>query len=318
MRQLLELEHGRGLVQPGERALKLLADERVVALLQEVAGGPLRPVEIERRLPGIGHAALIERLGRLSREQPALYERLGGRGRAVRYGLSQAGRELAQIVVEAGRQERRHREGVGVPPGVRALKLVAHECNRAIGRTLAYVPLTLTDLERSLPRVAHTSLMRHLHQLCDGGAVGVRHSHESGRTAYELTAQGRRLALLVVLASRWEGRWASEGDGMQSSDIHGLVHVIAPLARIAPGIAGICRLHVLAPPGEPTVDLAVGSSRISSLALSPLVPLDAYGCAGASTWAQALLSRDPTAIAMEGDRVLLSEVVVALGTALHG
>jgi DNA-binding HxlR family transcriptional regulator len=302
----------------GERALKLLADGRVVALLHEMSDGPLRPVELERRLSGIGHAPLIERLGRLSREPVGLCERFDDdNARAVRYGLSERGRDLAEIVAEAARREQAPSGENAVPPGARALRLTAHGCNRAIARALAHAPLGLAELERSLPHIAHASLTRHLHQLCDGGAVAVRSASESGRMVYEPTAEGRRLALLVVLAARWEDRWAPDRRRPARSDVHGLVHVIAPLARVVPGVAGACRLHVLAPPGEPAIDLAAGAGRLSALALAPPAPLDAHGRATARAWVDALLDCDPAQIAAEGDRALLSAVVAALSTALR-
>lgn len=306
--------------QPGDVALALLGDEWTVALIGELAKGPLSAAELERRLRPIAHAPLVERLKDLSLREIVVRERRSGGASRAQCALTERGRGLAKIVAEAARFEtERLGSAAGRPPGggagAQTLSLVADGHNRAIGRTLAHGPLSGAEIERTLPGAAHASLSRRLHDLEQMGAVTVRRE-TSGRSACELSAYGRRLALLALHAASWERCWASP-DAQQPSDVGGLVHVIAPLARISRRFAGACRLHVQAPAGEPPIDLAVGAGRVEALVLPPSTHFDGHARAAALAWDRALLDGDLGGIEVEGDRALLSAVVAALNTALH-
>jgi DNA-binding HxlR family transcriptional regulator len=208
--------------QPGDAALALLADEWTVALIGELAQGPLSPAELERRLHPITHAPLMERLKDLSLQEVVVRECLPGSSSRAECALTERGRGLAEIVAEAARFEA-EQPAAGHPPGARTLSLVADGHKRAIGRALAHGPLIGAEIERNLPGAAHASLSRRLQDLEQAGVVTVRRE-PSGRTVYELSAYGRRLALLALLAVSWERRWAGP-DAQSPSDVGGLVHV---------------------------------------------------------------------------------------------
>jgi DNA-binding HxlR family transcriptional regulator len=209
--------------QPGDAALALLADEWTAALIGELTQGPLSPAELERRLHPIAHAPLTERLKDLSLQEVVVREcRPGGPSRAE-CALTERGRGLAEIVAEAARFEAEQPGSAAGPPGARTLSLVADGHNRAIGRALAHGSLSGAEIERNVPGAAHASLSRRLQDLEQAGVVTVRRE-PSGRTAYELSAYGRRLALLALLAVSWERRWAGP-DAQSPSDVGGLVHV---------------------------------------------------------------------------------------------
>jgi DNA-binding HxlR family transcriptional regulator len=302
--------------------LALLGDEWTAALIGELAKGPLSATELERRLCPIAHAPLVERLKDLSLREIVVRERRSRGASRGQCALSERGRGLAEIVAEAARLETEQpgsavgRAVGGGAAGALALSLVADGHNRAIGRALAHGPLSGAEIERKLPGAAHASLSRRLRELERVGAVTVRRE-PSGRSACELSAYGRRLALLALHAASWERCWASP-DAQPPSDVGGLVHVIAPLARISRRFAGACRLHVVAPTGEPPIDFAVCAGRIEALPLTPSTPFDAHGRAAALAWDRALLDGDLGGVEVEGDRALLSAAVVALSTALHG
>jgi DNA-binding HxlR family transcriptional regulator len=302
--------------QPGDAALALLAPEWTVGIVGELARCPLRPAELERRLAGAPHATLMDRLGDLSGEEIVVRERLAGDARGAKYALTERGRGLEEIVAAAALIERERPDAAAGdrPAGERTLRLVADPYNRAITRVLADGSQTLAEIERGLPGLAHSSVDRQLRELRQAGVVAVGRE-PSGRTPYELVLDGRRLALLVLLAARWERRLAPRAQ--MATDVGGLVHMIAPLAQIAPVLQGACRLHVEGRPGEPDIHLSVGKGRISALALAPAVAIDAHGDATAEQWGRALLRRDPAGIVVRGDSVLLGAVVVALGAALH-
>src|ERR1700726_3340261 len=89
--------------QLGLRALKLLAQGSMVAILRGLADGALRPAELEHRLPDAGHSVVMRRLRHLLESQLATYERRPGlppHGRnagipdEARYSLTDPGRML--------------------------------------------------------------------------------------------------------------------------------------------------------------------------------------------------------------------------------
>lgn len=81
------------------------------AIVRELAKGPARPVELERRLPGIAHSILMDRLAQLVAHGAAKSRRSGEPwstdGVRVHYSLTRAGEELLAIVAEAEQWERR-------------------------------------------------------------------------------------------------------------------------------------------------------------------------------------------------------------------
>ena len=292
----------------------LLAPEWIVGIIGELAGGPLRPAEIERRLAGIPHATLMDRLKDLSRLE-IIHNRPADSARRSEYALTNRGHGLEEIVAAATMIERaRPAVARDRPAGERTLRLIADPYARAISRMLADGSLTLAEIERGLPGLAHSSVSRSLRNLQQAGVVAVGRG-PSSRSSYGLILDGRRLALLVVLAVRWERRLAPLA--RTASDVGGLVHMIAPLAQIAPGVEGASRLHVEGEPGKPDVHVSVGRGKISALPLAPTGAFDAHGSGTAEQWGRALLRRESTGIIIQGDRVLLGAIVTALGSALR-
>jgi DNA-binding HxlR family transcriptional regulator len=87
---------------PGARALRLLADERARAIVRTLADEPLRPIELERRLPGVGRSATRRRLGPLVLD--GILTRTEENGQ-VRYALSASARRLGLIKTLAAHWE---------------------------------------------------------------------------------------------------------------------------------------------------------------------------------------------------------------------
>jgi DNA-binding HxlR family transcriptional regulator len=84
----------------GGRALRLLADKHNWAIVLALADERLRPIDLERRMPGYGRSATRWRLGRLT-----LNGILARTESPVRYGLTAATRELGSVTMLAARWE---------------------------------------------------------------------------------------------------------------------------------------------------------------------------------------------------------------------
>src|SRR5262245_27685893 len=82
---------------PVARASEILADRWTPLIVRELLAGLRHFNELDRGLPGISRALLVERLRRL--ERMGIVERHArGEGRAVEYALTRAGRELQRVI----------------------------------------------------------------------------------------------------------------------------------------------------------------------------------------------------------------------------
>ena len=203
--------------QLGVRALKLLAEESMVAVLRGLADGALRPAELEHALPDAGHSVVMRRLRHLLDSELVTYEhqpglpphaRSAGIPHEAHYDLTDAGRALLEVAAEAGRWEdiwcsQDERRG---PAGTLAIKLTADYHMRKITLLLAGGPLCTRDMERRASDLGRSALRRRVRDLVLAGLLEQR---KRGRVPlYELTAGARHIALVAMLAGRWEWQWS--------------------------------------------------------------------------------------------------------------
>ncbi len=311
--------------QLGVHALKLLAEEWMVAVVRALADGALRPAELERRLPDAGHSVVMRRLRHLLDSELVSCERRPGRPpqarsagtpHEARYDLTDAGRALLEVIAEAGRWEeawcsQAERDG---SPGALAIKLTADEHMRKITLLLADGPLPTTDLDGRTSDLCRSALRRRLRDLVLAGLLKRR---ERGRTPmYELTDGARHLALVAMLAGRWECQWSTPQHAMPGGDLNDLMHMLAPVAHIPEPLAGICQLHLdTVGADEPDIYLAARSGNVLALPGAPAAPSEAVGHATPAAWCDALLLREAP-IAISGNETLLAAVITALSTVL--
>lgn len=313
--------------QLGDATLALLADECMLAVLNVLSDGPASAREIEDRAPGISHQTASRCLRALARGRfaSAVHEAQGssredgrqGRPR-VRYELSELGRELLLEVVRAAVDSERAWRPPLAPrgaPGLWVLKLLSDRRARALARELADAPLTPAELEARLPQLASSTFKARLKTLRDYGVL-VREKHD-GETRYALPQDARRMAIVVLLAARCEWRRADPEDRTLGGDMPGLLHVLAPLARVPRATTGSCRWRVDAHgTPAPEVHLTAAAGRVAALGASPLTEPDAAGHAVLEVWCEALLSGDPSEIATTGEEALFRAIFGALSVAL--
>jgi DNA-binding HxlR family transcriptional regulator len=309
----------------GVRALKLLAEESMVAVLRGLDDGALRPAELDRRLPGVAHSVVMRRLRRLLDSELVVYEHRPGQpphARSVaipheaRYDLTDAGRLLLGVSAEASRWEQtwcaqdERRE----PVGALAIKLTADEHTRKLGLLLADGPLSPKDLGRRGPELCRSALQRRLRELVLAGLLDRR---PLGRSSlYELTSRARHLAHVAMLAGRWEWQWSRRRYPALGRDLDELLHLVAPVAQIAVPFAGICQLRLDAEGADaPNIYLAARAGSILALSGAPAAAPAAVGSATPAAWCETLL-RHERSIMISGDENLLVAVIGALSRAL--
>jgi DNA-binding HxlR family transcriptional regulator len=311
-----EIQQGSQVDPLGHLALKLVAQRWVIAILLELADGPLRPHELERRLGGLSHGGLVRRLSELSRNGVVRHRR----GREVPprayYTLTRAGEELLTIADRAARWEEQTRVPNQALAGASALRVIADARTREILRELAIAPSGPRELGRRIGPVGHAALMRRLSTLTHDCLL-LRRKHED-RVVYELTDQARGLATLAILAMGWERARCAGADQPPPSDLTGMLRLIAPLAVAAPELRGICRLQIDTP-CEREASLCV---RVEQRALTVLDPVPGAAAAVRAhapldTWLRALLAGPPSGLVAVADPTLVAGVLDAFATLLR-
>jgi DNA-binding HxlR family transcriptional regulator len=196
--------------QSGASVLRLLAEKSTLQVLHELSDSPVRPSELEQRLPDLPHSALMRRLGELALTGAVTHERIVDTPPRAYYSLTDAGEALLQIAEASGRWGQRWpTEAHRCDPEAMALRLLADGHTRTILRALAARPLRPTDLHRLLSP-GKSVLYRRLQSLLVNGILA-RREHR-GEVRYALTGDAHRLGFVALLAARWERRWATAED----------------------------------------------------------------------------------------------------------
>jgi DNA-binding HxlR family transcriptional regulator len=327
--------------QPGDATLALLAADGMLAVLAELhRRGEVRARDIESNLPGITRRTALRRLQTLAAhgyasvtgESDAGRPPAGWRGSSpgstaagrpgparAPYALTELGRGCLPKVVEAA--ARCERQWCPPPPlrrsasaGLWTIELVADLPARAIVRALADAPLRQGELLARQPQFARSTLLGRLKMLSSSGLL-VREAHSTHEVRYGLTDGARHLAIVAVRAAACEGRRSGARESLPADDLPGLLHVLAPLARVGREIAGACRWRLNYSPESDTY-LTARAGRIAALGAIPTAALDADGLASAGIWGAALLSGERSQILVTGDEALFDAIFGGLSAAL--
>ena len=202
----------------GLLALQLLAEDWMDSVLRGLADGPIRLAELERGLPHGAHSVVVRRLRRLldselvtCEHQPAVRPHPGSKAipRGTYYSLTDAGGMLLDVMAEADGWEQAWCSQLerGVPPGIVAIGLSANRRTRMIMLALADGPLSVGDLQARLPEIRRPALRRRLSNLILEGLLEQR--RVGGVERCGLAPRARQLAMVAMLAGRWELQWST-------------------------------------------------------------------------------------------------------------
>ncbi|MGO9791460.1 MAG: winged helix-turn-helix transcriptional regulator [Solirubrobacteraceae bacterium] len=302
----------------GEGYLRLLADERTLALLRSLHDGAQGRAELGRHL-GVPARTLDHWLEALAEMGIAVRRPSARNQRRVECALTEAGGELLLLAEEMEAALLRAPSPRRASTS-RLLELIADRPNRLILRALLDGPQPLTELLRLVPELSRGTLRRHLEELVAGGLARALPGERRGARRYELTELVALLARVAVLAACWRLRWTPRNVPRMAGDLAGLVGVIASRVRLPPGVRGTCLLHVQPPPGVegwPDVELSLAGGRISVLAFDPARAPGARAQAAPLAWCEALLSGEPSAIEIDGERAPAEALLAALVAALR-
>jgi DNA-binding HxlR family transcriptional regulator len=314
--------------QLGDATLDLVSEACMLAVLSELSGGPVSAREIEARTQGIPWWTAARRLHSLAcggfvslaHESGTFPHKTGRRAPPrTRYALTELGRELLlEIVAAAARWEQTWYStpsGRLDVPGLWALGLVRDPHTRALVRALADGPLRSAELRARVPQLAHSTLMRRLKTLPEQGVL-VREKH-AGKVHYALADGARHLAILPLRAAQCEWRRATPADMALGGDLPGLLHILAPLARISADAKGACGWHLDSKTTlEADIYLTAASGKVAVLNAAPTTAPQALAHATPTVWCEALLHGDRSAVVTTGDDALFNAVFNGLSAAL--
>ena len=299
----------------GVPILCCLAEEWTVPILRELDAGPLRPSELDERLPRAPHAAVMRRLRQLHSGGVVLRQRSRGLSPRADYFLTDAGRELMEIPRAADRWARHASppDSGRRPAGRLALRLTADEMTRTILLSLADGPLRPLELEKRLPQVGRSAVRDKLGRLVIAGIL--TRSTLGGYPNYSLTPSARRLSLLGLLAGYWEWRWTTGVEAHDGSELAGLLRLLAPVVRTPEPLAGVCRLRVASDPRDRDVYLVADHGRLAAVHAAS-GPVEAVGYAAPEVWCDALLHMQLAGITKTGDATFMVAVLASVSSAL--
>jgi len=286
-----------------------------VPVLRELSAGSLRPSELEERLPRAAHAALTRRLRDLRTNGVLIRERSSGLSPQAEYTLSDGGRALMAIPEAAERWARNwSRLDSGRRPAARlALRLTADEKTRTILLALADGPLRPAKLDEQLLQIGRSAARERVSQLHVAGIL--KRVELDGHPCYSLTPSARRLALIGMLAARWERQWARDRGAADSGDLPGLLRLVAPVVQIPEPVSGVCQLHIAAEEPGQYVYLVADRGRLAAPQAASAPP-KAVGWAPPEAWYDALLHRRLTGIRTSGDVGLIASVLASVASTL--
>jgi len=297
----------------GQRPAGLIARPWAIAILLELAHAPRRPHELERRIPGLTHAALMRRLAQLTRAGVIAHRHSPVEPPRAHHVLTDSGRELLALAELAARWEARTRVRTRALPGMWALRTLADERALEVLCALSEEELDARELALSVRPIAEGALLRRLTAHTREGLLARRQA--GGTTLHRPSEDARRLGALALRAMAWEVRWSRPAPARAGADLVAMLRLSAPLAAPPTDLAGVCGIRVV-PASEPGcgVWLRAESGRLLTLARAPTAPAQAVGHASVSDWLHALLENRRRAVTTVGDAGLLTGVLDAIST----
>jgi DNA-binding HxlR family transcriptional regulator len=240
----------------GHATLQLLAEDWSIPLLGELTGGPLRPSELEERLPAAPHSAVMRRLRAMRVQGVVSREREPDLPPRALYGLTEAGRQLLRVPAAAERWDREWGHGA------KALPTISDQPTRELLLAIGAGAGSHRDLHPKLFGSRRTQ-ERRLAQMVQSRII-LRRSRE-GSVLYELTDCARALALVAIAAARWAWEWMPPSEPVPTDDVAGVLHLFAPTAQLPDELGGVCRLRVAGQADVRDVYVAAHQGRMKAL-----------------------------------------------------
>jgi DNA-binding HxlR family transcriptional regulator len=306
--------------------LLLLADPANVAILRQLASGPLENTELLSRIDFISRSTYFERVRDLEELSLLSRTRRGGVPPVAECRLEAHGERLLSVaahldawLVGAPRAPLR----LGEAYATATVKALAVAWGSTLMRWLAEQPRTLSELERLIHIFGYRKLERILRELVQAGLVE-RVAINGRLSPYGVTEWGRRTAGLLAAAMRWERHEiAKRSAAVSSVEAEGVMLLGVPLIELSAEAGGTCALVVDSDlPGKeilggvvvrlssgcPVAWRATGAFELDTTALG----VDCWLRGPTLAWLGSHTNAPGAVLRAGGDRNLAENVIVAL------
>jgi DNA-binding HxlR family transcriptional regulator len=307
------------MTRAGAQALSLLAAPLNFHILRTLEDGPKSLLDLRRSVGSppqstmrlysraLTEKGIIERRRRT--EFPASAEYLiteTGEGLLAVAGIVQNWLDLAPLEPLE----------LGTPAAKSAIKALVEGWSTNIIRALAARPLSLTELNRLIPKVSYPSLERRLGAMRLAGLVEP-HPGESRGTPYTLTDWLRRAIVPLAAAAEWERRYRLEdAQPIGRLDVEAAFLLAVPLLQMPDGFDGRVRLAVEVQGGSSPVFAGVlvtfQDGRIVSCSSRLEGEVEGWAAGSPDAWFTRLNGGGPPLLEVGGDGSLPEAVLDAL------
>lgn len=309
-----------GRTRAGGQVLSLLARPLNCLVVQALGRRPMRLGELLKELGGPSQTTLRGRLTDLV-ALGAVAKRGGGMPYAVENELTDAGRDLLQVVEALATWLSRAPAGpipLGSVAAKGAIKALVGGWESTMLRAFAARPLSLTQLDRLIAPLSYPALERRLSALRATGLV--EPVPNGARAPYGVSRWGRETVGPISAAARFEGIHIPDtAAALTPIDVEATFLLATPIAKLPPQTDGFCQL-----PAETNreaqrlagVNVAVDRGTVVECVarLDPRPRNRALGDAGA--WLHAVVLRDPSPLRISGDEDLSHRLVLGVHDAL--
>ena len=301
----------------GATALSLLAAPLNVHLLQALEDGPLPLIDLRRAVGSppqstmrVYSRTLVE-IGTLERQRQAAFPG------TVEYASTESGRALLGIgaILERWLQEAPSGPiSLGTTASKSATKALVEGWSTNIIRALAAKPLSLTDLNRLIPRISYPSLERRLGALRLADLVEP-YPGEGRGTPYRATPWLRRAIVPLAAGAWWERRYLAEPPQVGRLDVEAAFLLAIPLIDLPSDLNGKCRLAVEIQGGSSPVFagvlICVEEGKVISCSSRLEGEAEGWASGTAASWMRRMNGQDAD-LEIGGDADLVREIVEAI------
>ncbi len=301
----------------GATALSLLAAPLNVHLLQALEASPLPLIDLRRAVGSppqstmrVYSRTLVE-IGTLERQRQASFPG------TVEYASTEAGRSLLEIgqILERWLQEAPAGPiSLGTTASKSATKALVEGWSTNIIRALAAKPLSLTDLNRLIPRISYPSLERRLGALRLADLVEP-YPGEGRGTPYRATPWLRRAIVPLTAGAWWERRYLADPPQIGRLDVEAAFLLAIPLIELPENLNGKCRLSVEIQGGSSPVFagvlICVEEGKVISCSSRLEGEAEGWASGTASSWMRRMSGQDAD-LEVGGDAELVREIIDAI------
>jgi DNA-binding HxlR family transcriptional regulator len=307
----------------GTRVLTLLATPLNALVMNKLAQGPRRLVEL-RRETASPQTTLRARLRELSDVGAIAKRRLHPFPSVREYVLiNGAGTELRFVVTTleawlaaAPRTPLR----LGSEEARGAVKALVDGWSSTILRALAAGPITLAEIDAAIEPLSCQSLERRMAALREAGLVQRRHG-EGKSASYEATEWLRQAMGPLAAAIRWERKHLAEATApIMPLDAEAGLLLSMPLLSLPGQISGSCRLGVEFPEGSERrlvgVTVEVEEGRVVSCTTRLESSPAAWATGSPPAWLRGTIEANPNRLEFGGNQRLVQALIDGLNRAL--